>query len=157
MNLEPYFKGITALDKQPRVLAGVLAKQVRPTLLYDGACPLCSREIARLADVSAGSIHFIDVHKMELANAEKAPFLRRLHLWLPRGEMLQGLEANLEVWRLAAGHPLVRVLSLPVIYSIADAGYRFWAWARYKVRYQSNACTRCSDLTINKPEVSNGR
>ena len=154
MNTEQYVK---VQGPPSSVFAGVLAKLVRPTLFYDGACPLCSREVSRLAEVCAGSIHFMDVHDMDLANDEKIPLLKRLHLWLPSGQMLQGLEANLEVWRLAGGHPLVRILSLPVIHSIADVGYRFWAWARYKVRYQSTACTRCAEPSVSKPEVGNGR
>ncbi|MGY6536865.1 MAG: thiol-disulfide oxidoreductase DCC family protein [Pararhodobacter sp.] len=89
-------------------------------ILYNGACPICSREIAhyrRLADRRGVPVHFQDLNRIDLSSWQLTPdqARRRLHA-LDGGTRLHGLAAFRALWaHLPGWRWLALVSGLPVI------------------------------------------
>lgn len=80
----------------------------RPTeVMFDGACPLCLREIALYRRLKANeAISWVDVSAGNFqppAGMTKAQLLKRFHLITPDGELLSGAEAFVFVWNRLPG------------------------------------------------------
>jgi predicted DCC family thiol-disulfide oxidoreductase YuxK len=76
----------------------------RPTLYFDGDCPVCSREIAMYRrQPGADAVHWVDAARCE--NAELGPdltreaALARLHLRRPDGSLASGAAAFALLWQ----------------------------------------------------------
>ena len=82
----------------------------RVTVWYDGACPLCTREIALMRRLDkAGRLHFIDVDDPgAVCPADRTVMLSRLHA-RENGELLSGAAAFAAMWRAI---PALRWLGL---------------------------------------------
>ena len=105
------------------------------TLYFDGACPLCAREInhlrrhanpARLAlvDISAASFQ-TPVDLPAGANLQQ-----RLHARFADGQWLSGPEATLWSWRAAGLGRWVAPLAWPWLRGVWQALYRLFSIAR---------------------------
>ena len=79
---------------------------------YDGACPLCRREIALMRRLDRrGAIRFVDVAEEGTGGAcpiDRAELLARFHA-LEQGRLLSGAAAFAAMWRAI---PLLRPLGL---------------------------------------------
>ena len=106
------------------------------TVYYDGHCPLCSQEIARLEQQSQ-TMEFRDIHSQQALPFNKQELLQELHVITKDGQNLKGLDANIFMWRNSSHKGLGIVLSLPFIYPIANWLYNHWAKRRYAKRYTS--------------------
>lgn len=118
-------------EKQPVPLA-----HGGPALLYDGACPLCRREIALVRRLtSKNKVAFVDVHTLAPEHyppgKNQADLLLDLHLVWPDGHIDQGLDANVRLWRQTPFGWLWRVFDLPLVRPMAHWTYRRWADRRY--------------------------
>ena len=87
---------------QQRVAPAVL------TVYYDGACPLCRREINFLRRrVAAGDVVWVDVaghHGHRVAtDLDKATALARFHVRLTDGRLVSGVPAFAALWKRARG------------------------------------------------------
>ncbi|MFT6673924.1 MAG: putative DCC family thiol-disulfide oxidoreductase YuxK [Sulfitobacter sp.] len=98
-------------------------------VLYNGACPVCRREIGHYETASqqaARRISYDDLNDpVTLAewgiDADRAA--RRLHL-RKNGRTYAGIPAFIELWRaIPRYHWLARLISLPVIYPCAVLAY----------------------------------
>jgi predicted DCC family thiol-disulfide oxidoreductase YuxK len=80
-------------------------KRPCPTTVYfDGACPLCSREIAMYRrEPGAQSVQWVDVAHCDAAaigpELTRQAAMARLHLRLPDGRLVSGARAFTELWR----------------------------------------------------------
>lgn len=103
-------------------------------LYYDGACPLCRREIALVRRLTR-QVDFVDVHGLadeELPSGlNRLAMLRDLHLRRTDGRLEVGLDANIALWQATPLGWLWRILNLPGIRPLAQWGYRRWADRRY--------------------------
>jgi predicted DCC family thiol-disulfide oxidoreductase YuxK len=98
------------------------------TVWYDGACPLCLREIAVMRRLDRrGAITFVDVSdKGEPASCpiDRATLLERFHAE-EDGRLLEGAAAFAAMWRAI---PLLRPLGLaarlPIVLRLLEAAYR---------------------------------
>jgi demethoxyubiquinone hydroxylase (CLK1/Coq7/Cat5 family) len=99
------------------------------TVLYDGECPLCRREIAhvqRLAQRRGDSgLCFVDVSRPgEAADAERAALLARFHVERADGSRLQGAAAFVAMWsRLPGWRWLARLARLPGGLAMLERAY----------------------------------
>ncbi|MEM8489891.1 MAG: DUF393 domain-containing protein [Pseudomonadota bacterium] len=129
----------------------------KPTLYYDGQCPLCAREISDLAERRAGQIDLVDVHSLpafglrvnnaagshdgaydpvnEGLSFDKPTLLRNLHLRDVDGSWLTGADANVRMWAGTRRGKFLRVLRWPLIRHLVDAFYATWASLRYRWMY----------------------
>lgn len=106
------------------------------TVFYDGACPVCSREISHYRKAAgAGHLAFIDVASCTpealAAGLTREAALARLHVRLADGSMVSGVAAFAALWRqlphLAwAG----RVAGAPVILPFLTLGYQVFLRVR---------------------------
>jgi predicted DCC family thiol-disulfide oxidoreductase YuxK len=112
------------------------------TLYYDGSCPLCAKEMRWLARYHHRGLALQDIHALEqdALPAPKAEMLQILHLYTATGELLLGLDATVTAWSHTPYGFLVKPLQWPIIKTIADKAYQYWAIRRYAKRYDCNVC-----------------
>jgi len=107
------------------------------TLFYDGVCPLCTKEMARLAKLKGEQLQLIDIHTLapdpQLADTDT--LLRTLHLRMPDGRLLTGADANVAAWQYTQLGAWFRWMRWPVISRLIDRLYDAWALRRYNRLY----------------------
>lgn len=109
-------------------------------LYYDGACPLCSREMKHLAKLKQDSLELVDIHSLTESNElpDKNSLLLNLHL--QRGDQwLIGADANVAAWQHTRFGFAWRWLRWPIIRQIIDPIYAFWARKRFDGLYGQEA------------------
>jgi predicted DCC family thiol-disulfide oxidoreductase YuxK len=106
------------------------------TVYYDGACPLCSREIAHYRQArGAGRLDFVDVARCAPAalppGLTRGAALARMHVRLDDDSIVSGAAAFAALWRQLPGYAWAgRIASLPVILPLLEAGYRVFIRVR---------------------------
>lgn len=115
------------------------------TVFYDGACPLCSREMKRYFALDHRKlIQGVDISTPDFdAQAEELdPVMvnRWLHARDAAGKMFLGIDAFLEIWRrIPSTRWLAWIVALPGLYHLAWVFYRVFAANRYRLTF------RCRD------------
>jgi predicted DCC family thiol-disulfide oxidoreductase YuxK len=97
------------------------------TVIYNGDCPVCSREIGvyRARVGADGAIGFVDLNDADLAvfGLSREAAARRLHV-VENGRLLSGVDAFLALWRATPGFGwLARIVGLPGVRQAAGALY----------------------------------
>jgi predicted DCC family thiol-disulfide oxidoreductase YuxK len=113
-------------------------------VFYDGACPLCMREIRFLRRLDRkGRIRFTDIAAADFRASDYGTTLEALmseiHGRLPDGSWVRGVEVFRRLYSAVGLGPLVWVSRLPIVAGILDRGYRLFA--RNRLRWTG----RCSD------------
>ena len=103
------------------------------TVLYDGNCPLCRREIAYVKDLAErcgeSGLSFIDIacptDQDSSIAADRAKLLARFHVQQRDGSRLDGAAAIVAMWeRLPGWRWLARLARLPGILVLLELSYR---------------------------------
>lgn len=129
-------------------------------LLYDGACPLCAREIRFLErrDAGRGRIQFEDIADPAFDPTEYGLEMRdlmaRIHAILPNGTVLEGLEVFRQVYTAVGLGWLLAPTRWPGLRRVADLGYRIFAANRLRLTGRAAACDteRCRAIET-RPEA----
>ncbi|MCV2353528.1 DUF393 domain-containing protein [Paucibacter sp. B2R-40] len=105
------------------------------TVLYDGACPLCRREIALYQGLQASQpLCFADVSDPALAlpaGSTREQLMARFHVQASDGVLLSGAEAFLALWATLPGWRwLARLGRLPGLAWVMERAYRVFLHAR---------------------------
>ena len=111
------------------------------TVWFDGACPLCLREIALMRRLDRrGAIDFIDIGAEGAAcPIDPALLLARFHAREAEGSLLHGAAAFAAMWRvIPALRPLGHAARFPPLLWLMERAYRGFlhirphlqAWAR---------------------------
>ena len=124
------------------------------TVLYDGACPLCRREISVYQNLKplqdSQSLKFLDVSKPECAlpsGGMRKDYLARFHVQLGDGQVLSGAAAFVALWATLPGWRFLALFAcLPGVTPCLELVYR----AFLLVRPQMQAAARTFDM----PRVS---
>ncbi len=99
------------------------------TVFYDGACPLCSREIAQYRELAgAERLAFVDVASCAPEalgpGLTRQAAMARLHVRLADGSLASGVAAFAAVWRhLPAFAWAGRLAASPMVSPILEVGY----------------------------------
>lgn len=104
---------------------GGMDKSVRLEVWYDGACPLCTREIALMRRLDRGRrIRFIDVAEPGAAcPIDRAALLARFHA-RENGVLMSGAAAFAAMWRaVPLLWPLGQLARLPLVLRALEWGY----------------------------------
>ncbi len=108
------------------------------TVLYDGACPLCRREIGVYRGLqlppSDSPVCFTDVNDTAFPLLSSLPpgttreqLLARFHVRCPDGELLSGAQAFLALWAALPGWRWLALTGrLPGGAWLMERGYRFF-------------------------------
>lgn len=103
------------------------------TVLYDGACPLCRREIAHVKGLARGradsGLCFVDISAgagaIACPEAERARLLARFHVQREDGSRLNGAAAFVAMWeRLPGWRWAARLARLPGVLTALEWAYR---------------------------------
>ena len=96
------------------------------TVYYDGACPVCRREIGFYQKRTGAEVSYCNV----AAQVSPAPDLRRedalerFHVRLPDGVLVSGAAAFLALWQATPGFRVVaRLLSVRPAVKVLDIAY----------------------------------
>jgi len=103
------------------------------TVLYDGGCPLCRREIAHVKGLAQrqgdNALCFLDISAGGDSNAayaaDRATLLERFHVQQADGSRLHGARAFVAMWsRLPGWRWLARLARLPGMLAVLEIAYR---------------------------------
>ena len=115
----------------------------KETLYYDGACPLCLREMKHLAKLKRDSLDLVDIHQTDITQDMPSKEDLLLNLHLKRGdEWVVGADANVAAWQHTRLGLLWAWLRWPVVRQIVDPVYAFWAKRRYEGLYGESPVKR---------------
>ena len=117
-------------------------------LLYDGACPLCVREVNFLKgkDRDRSLIKFVDIAADEYDPADNAGIdfetaMGRIHAILPNGEIVQNVEVFRQTYDILGIGWIYAITKLPIIGGLADTLYGVWADYRLLLTGRANLKT----------------
>lgn len=100
------------------------------TVYYDGACPVCAREIAVYQKAEgADRIAFVDANICAPASLgpdlSSEAALARIHVRLADGRLVSGAEAFAALWLSLPGWAwLGRIARAPIVLPVLEIGYR---------------------------------
>jgi predicted DCC family thiol-disulfide oxidoreductase YuxK len=118
----------------------------RVKVLYDGDCPLCSREIGFLArrDRGRGRIQFEDVANPSFDpgvwGLDDQRVMARIHGVLPNGAVIEGVEVFRQAYAAVGLGWLVAPTRWPGLRHLADLAYRIFARNRLRWTGRASAC-----------------
>jgi len=104
----------------------------RPTVYYDGGCPVCSREVLFYQGRDGSdSFAWVDVAQADEAvlgpGLSRNEALARMHVRRADGTLVTGAAAFAEIWRGMPGMRwLGRLLAIPPFGALAELGYRLF-------------------------------
>ena len=103
------------------------------TVLYDGACPLCRREIAHVKGLaekqSACGLAFVDISEPGVCGSsdEQATLLARFHVQRADGSRLSGAQAFVAMWsQLPGWRVLAAIARIPGMMTVMELSYRMF-------------------------------
>jgi predicted DCC family thiol-disulfide oxidoreductase YuxK len=116
-------------------------------VFYDGACPLCLREIdlLRRRDHRA-RIRFTDIaadgFDAEAVGVRWEALMERIHGRLPDGTLVEGVEVFRRLYAAVGFGPLVRLSRAPGVSQLLDLAYHLFAKNRLRLtgRCADDAC-----------------
>lgn len=120
-------------------------------VFYDGACPVCSREIAGyLRKDCEGRLLPVDISAAEFDprpfGISRQEFLNELHVIDRTGKVFRGIDAFRAIWRAFPSSGAYRLLDglvgLPVVNLFARLGYKVFARLRPRLPGRKADCTR---------------
>lgn len=129
------------------------------TVLYDGACPLCRREIAHVKGLAErqgdSGLCFVDISvetKVEIrSDTERAALLARFHVQRADGSRLDGAAAFVAMWRRLPGWRwLAKLAGLPGMMPLLELAYRGFLVVRPAIQ----KIARKNDTAQSTPEFT---
>ena len=113
------------------------------TVLCDGSCPICSREISHYKTMkSVGEICWVDVSIPTFVGPtgqSKEVLIKRFHVIKPNGELVSGAAAFVHLWeRLPRWSGLARLARIPVFLNVFEFGYTKFLVVRPKLQRMFN-------------------
>jgi len=124
-------------------------------VFYDGACPLCVREMRFMMrmDRSKGRIRFTDIADERFdesaVGVSYATLMDKIHGRLPTGEIIVGVEVFRKLYEAIGWRRIAAASRLPGLSHALDLGYRIFA--KYRLR-MTGRCKDGSCAAVRMPE-----
>jgi predicted DCC family thiol-disulfide oxidoreductase YuxK len=118
----------------------------RVKVLYDGDCPLCSREVQFLErrDRGRGRIQFEDIADPSFDPAvwglDDQKVMARIHGVLPNGAVIEGVEVFRQAYAAVGLGWLMAPTRWPGLRHLADLAYRIFAQNRLRWTGRASIC-----------------
>jgi predicted DCC family thiol-disulfide oxidoreductase YuxK len=133
----------------------VLTPTWKLTLLFDGDCPLCLREVAWLRRRDRlGRLVFEDIAAPDFEPARydrtREQLMAAMHGLRPDGTLLVGADVFREAYGAVGLGWLVAPSRLPLLRPLVDAGYRLFA--RHRIRIGRLFGRSCDEGTCSLPK-----
>ena len=130
------------------------------TVLYDGDCPLCVREIEMLRrrERGNGRLGLTDIaapgFRASRYGVEQRTLMARIHGVLPDGRLIEGVEVFRRAYAAVGLGWLLAPTGWPGLRPLADAAYRWFARNRLRLTSRADACAddRCVPPSIRELE-----
>ena len=119
------------------------------TLLYDGACPLCLREVNFLKRRDLhGKLAFVDIDQPaydpdQWQGISYRSAMARIHAIRADGEILKDVEVFREAYRCVGLGWIYAPTQLPLIGSLIDQIYALWAAQRLRLTGRASLNELC--------------
>jgi len=116
------------------------------TVLYDGDCPLCTREIETLRrrDPEGRAARFEDIAAPDFEASRygrsHVELMARIHGVLPDGTLVEGVEVFRRVYAAVGLGWLVAPTGWPLLRPVFDTAYRWFARNRLRLTGRGDAC-----------------
>ena len=117
-------------------------------LLYDGACPLCLREVnfLRKRDAGRGLVAFVDIADDNYTPEEHGDIdfetaMGRIHAVLPDGTVIKNIEVFRRTYKVLGIGWIYAATNWPIIRPIVNQIYDVWADYRLALTGRSNLAT----------------
>jgi predicted DCC family thiol-disulfide oxidoreductase YuxK len=114
-------------------------------LLYDGACPLCVREVnfLKTKDADRGLVSFVDIDADDYDPAAHAGIsfetaMGRIHAILPDGTIVKNVEVFRRTYEVLGIGWVYAITRIPAIESLANLLYGVWADLRLRLTGRPN-------------------
>ncbi len=113
--------------------------QTKLILLFDGACPLCQREVTFLRSKDRlNVISFVDIDSPSynpefFRGISYKEAMGQIHAITDTGEILKDIAVFREAYRLVGLGWIYSPTSLPILAPLFDKAYRFWAGWRLAI------------------------
>jgi predicted DCC family thiol-disulfide oxidoreductase YuxK len=109
------------------------------SVLYDGSCPICSREIAKYKKGDPlGQICWLDVSSANFVapmGPSQEALMQRFHVIRPDGSIVSGAAAFVHVWeQLPSWRNLARLGRIPGMLNLMEFGYEMFLYFRPKLQ-----------------------
>jgi predicted DCC family thiol-disulfide oxidoreductase YuxK len=133
------------VNQQPDAVS--VTPEQRPVVFYDGACPLCRREIAHYRRIDrVQRLHWVDAATeakiLSAHGLDPERAMAELHVLDGNGRWQRGVDAFLVIWsHLPAYRWLARLVSVLRLRSPLGFAYRRFAAWRYRHRCGTSGCT----------------
>mgnify|MGYP001261135434 CR=1 FL=1 len=122
---------------------------VKLTILFDGGCPLCQREIDFLQSRNhEGHLRFIDINSADLnfelehgINYKQA--MERIHAFKNDGSVIYDIEVFQEAYNLIGLGFIYAPTKLPIIKGWFKFFYSLWAKYRLKITFRPSIEELC--------------
>jgi len=135
--------------------------QVQFTLLYDGECPICQKEVAWLSRFNKqGKLGFKDITDTDfdpaLHNKTFAQLMAEIHGVYPNGAIVKGMPVFREAYRAVGLGWLLAPTGWPILKQLFDGLYLVFAKYRLSLGGLFGA-KRCQDGSCQIPKQSRKR
>ena len=125
---------------------------------YDGACPMCAREIAMLRRLDRqGRIRFVDIaapgFDATALGTTQGALMARIHGRLPDGTLIDGVEVFRRLYAAVGFGPAVALTRLPGVSQALDVAYDWFAKRRLRLggRCEAGTCTPGASARTEAP------
>jgi predicted DCC family thiol-disulfide oxidoreductase YuxK len=135
---------------------GLTASTWELRLLYDGDCPLCSREVALLRRLDRlGRIDFEDIAASGFDPSryglDRRAVMARIHAVLPDGRVIEGVEVFRRAYGAVGLGWLLAPSRWPGFRRLFDAAYR--SFARNRLRWTGRSACEAGHCETSPPPV----
>jgi predicted DCC family thiol-disulfide oxidoreductase YuxK len=130
-------------------------------VFYDGACPMCAREIAMLRRLDRrGRIRLTDIAApgFDAATIGKShdALMARIHARLPDGTLVEGVEVFRRLYAAVGFAPVAALTRLPGVAQFLDVAYDAFAKRRMRLARRCEAGTCAPGVAATRPEPPRG-
>lgn len=116
-------------------------------VFFDGACPLCAKEVAFVRRLDRASrVLFTDIAAPDFEASSigrtQSDLMARIQARLPDGTFVEGVEVFRRMYAAAGLGPLVVLTRIPGVSHLLDLGYQWFARNRLRLtgRCDEEAC-----------------